>query len=168
MRRIRFNYRHIIWLLLIAGSVALIPFFFRYAHLRIAEACVDLYNSCRFYISELLDLGWTGEITINNFTSQPFELPLNLPRTWEEFKVNLSGYWGLFFSFENFGAYLRKVSDVLFYITKALLIIMPLFLLVFIYFVLKKRKTNNKIGEETKPLRAFKKVEKKIVPPVRN
>lgn len=168
MKKIKFDYRHIIWLAFLLGSLSLIPFFFQYAHLRIFESCIDLYNSSRFYISELLDLGWTGEITINNFTSQPFDLPLNLPRTWEELRSNLSGYWGLFFSSENFSAYLQTVSDVLFYVMKVLLIIMPLFLVIAVYFVLKKRKTNNDIGKESKPLKAFKKFEKKIVPPVRN
>ncbi len=163
----KFNYRHLIWLGAIAASLALIPFFFQYAHLRIAESCIDLYNSGKFYINELCDLNMTGEITVNNFTNQPFIMPFNLPKTWEEFCANMSGYWSLFFSMDNFSAYLEKVSDVLFYITKILLIVMPFFLVIFAVLIVKKKTINNDYGKESKPLKAFKRFEKKVYPPVR-
>ena len=163
----KFNYRHLIWLGAIAASLALIPFFFQYAHLRIVESCIDLYNSGKFYINELCDLDLTGEITVNNFTNQPFDLPLNLPRTWDEFCVNMSGYWSLFFSMDNFSAYLEKVSDVLFYITKILLIVMPFFLVIFVVLILKKKTINNDFGKESKSLKAFKRFEKCVYPPIR-
>ena len=163
----RFNYRNLIWLGAIAASLALIPFFFQYAHLRIAESCIDLYNSGKFYINELCDLDLTGEITVNNFTNQPFDMPFNLPKTWDEFCANMSGYWSLFFSMDNFSAYLEKVSDVLFYITKILLIVMPFFLVIFLVLILKKKTINNDYGKESKPLKVFKRFEKKVYPPVR-
>ena len=164
----KLNYRHFIWIGAIAISLALIPFCFQYAHLRIAEACVDLYNSAKYYISELLNLGWTGEITVNNFTGQPFNLPLNLPRTWDEFCDNMSGYWSLFFSAENFSSYLVKVSDVLLLITKLLMIVTPMFLIFYVVLAIKKPKINNDYGKESKPLKAFKRFEKKVFPPVKS
>ena len=163
----RFNYRHIIWIGLIAASLVLIPFFFRYAHLRIAESCIDLYNSVKFYISELFNLGWTGEITVNDFTNQPFELPLNLPRTWEDFVANMGGYWSLFFSMGNFLAYILKVSNVLLVITKVIMIITPVFIIFWIVRFFKKPKINNDYGKESKPLKLFKRFEKKVYPPVK-
>ena len=163
----KFNYRHLIWLGAIAASLALIPFFFQYAHLRIVESCIDLWNSGKYYISELFDLGWTGEITVNEFTNQPFELPLNLPRTWEEFTANMSGYWSLFFSMDNFSAYLVTVSDVLMVIAKLIMIVTPVFLVLYVVLALKKPKYNNDYGKESKPLKAFKRFEKKVYPPVR-
>lgn len=164
----KFNYRHLIWLCAIAASLALIPFFFQYAHLRIAESCIDLYNSGKFYISELFNFGWTGEITVNEFTNQPFELPLNLPRTWEEFCENMSGYWSLFFSMDNFSAYLVTVSDVLMVITKLIMIVTPVFLILYIVLTLKKPQYNNDYGKESKQLKAFKRFEKRVYPPVRD
>ncbi|MDE6441653.1 MAG: hypothetical protein K2L12_02745, partial [Clostridia bacterium] len=105
------DYRHWIMLACIVASIALIPFYFRYAHLRIWESCVAFWNSGKYYISEFFNLGWHGDLTVNDFTQQPFELPLHLPRTWEEFKGNLSGYWTTFFSMENFSAYMGKVAN---------------------------------------------------------
>lgn len=164
----KLNYRHFIWIGAIVISLALIPFCFQYAHLRIVESCIDLYNSAKFYISELFNLGWTGEITVNDFTNQPFKLPLNIPRTWDEFAANMSGYWSLFFSADNFTAYLLKVSDVLLLITKLLMIVTPAFIIFYIVLAIKKPKINNDYGKESKPLKAFKRFEKRVYPPIKD
>ncbi|MCM1441726.1 MAG: hypothetical protein NC131_21325 [Roseburia sp.] len=162
------DYRHWIMLAVIAASLAFIPFFFRYAHLRIWESCVALWNSLKYYVSELLGIELHGELTVNDFTEQPFGMPLNLPRTWDEFKVNISGYWGLFFSMDNFSAYMGKVADVLFYITKIILIICPVFLVIVIVNLVKGRKQNNDYAKESKLLRVFKRFEIKVCKPVKN
>lgn len=162
------DYRHWIMITFIVASVALIPFFFQYAHLRIWESCDAFGNSFKYYISELLGIELHGEITVNEFTQQPFELPLHLPRTWDEFKTNISGYWSLFFSMENFTAYMGKVADVLFYITKIILIVMPVFLIGFIVSLFIGRKQNNDYGKESKALRSFKRFELKVCKPVKN
>ncbi len=162
------DYRHWIMIACITASIVLIPFFFRYAHLRIWESCVAFGNSFKYYISELLGVEIHGELTVNEFTQQPFDLPFNLPRTWDEFKTNISGYWSLFFSMENFTAYMGKVADVLFYITKIILIVMPVFLIGFIVSLFIGRKQNNDYGKESKALRSFKRFELKVCKPVKN
>lgn len=162
------DYRHWIMIAFIVASIALIPFFFRYAHLRIWESCVAFGNSCKFWFSEFFDLGLHGDLTVNDFTQQPFELPLHLPRTWEEFKTNLSGYWSTFFSMENFTAYMGKVADVLFYITKIILVVMPVFLIGFIVSIFKGRKQNNDYAKESKALICYKRFELKVCKPVKN
>lgn len=162
------DYRHWIMFAVIAVSIILIPFYFRYAHLRIWESCVAFWNSGKYYISELLGLELHGELTVNDFTAQPFDLPLNLPRTWDEFKTNMSGYWGLFFSMDNFSAYMGKVGDVLFYITKIILVVMPVFLIGWIASMFIKPKQNNDYGKESKALQRFKRFELKVCKPVKN
>lgn len=167
MKRLK-DYRHWIMIAFIVASFVLIPFFFRYAHLRIWECFVAFGNSFKYYVSELLSIELHGDITVNDFTEQPFELPLHLPRTWEEFIANISGYWTMFFSMENFSAYMGKVADVLFYITKIILIVMPVFLIVFIVSLFVGRKQNNDYGKESKALRGFKCFELKVCKPVKN
>ena len=162
------DYRHWIMIACITASIVLIPFFFRYAHLRIWESCVAFGNSFKYYISELLGVEIHGELTVNEFTQQPFDLPFNLPRTGDEFKTNISGCWSLFFSMENFTAYMGKVADVLFYITKIILIVMPVFLIGFIVSLFIGRKQNNDYGKESKALRSFKRFELKVCKPVKN
>ncbi|MGN0812365.1 MAG: hypothetical protein ACI4MQ_02520, partial [Candidatus Coproplasma sp.] len=124
--------------------------------------------SLKFYLSELLGLDLHGNIIVNDFTQLPFELPLHLPRTWEEFASNLSGYWSTFFSMENFTAYMGKVADVLFYITKFILIIMPVFLIGVVVSILKPRNQNNDYAKESIALKRFKRFEKRVYLPVKN
>ena len=162
------DYRHWIMIGVIVLSIALIPLFFRFAHLRIAESCIAFWNSGKYYISELFGLELYGEITVNEFTEQPFTLPFHLPRTWDEFKVNLSGYWSTFFSMENFSAYMGKVCDVLFYVMKIILVVMPLFLIGFIVNIFIGRKQNNDYAKESKSLQRFKRFEIKVCKPVKN
>ncbi len=162
------DYRHWIMIACITSSIVLIPFFFQYAHLRIWESCVAFWNSGKFYISEFFNLGLHGELTVNEFTQQPFELPLHLPRTWEELQENLSGYWSTFFSMENFSAYMGKVADVLFYITKFLLVFMPVFLIWVIASIFIPHKQNNDYAKESKALRGYKRFELKVCKPVKN
>lgn len=160
------DYRHWIMLAVIVASIVLIPFFFQYAHLRIWESCVAFGNSCKYYVSELFGFELHGELTVNDFTAQPFELPFGLPRTWDEFSTNISGYWSTFFSMENFSAYMGKVADVLFYITKFILIICPVFLIGFIVSFFVKGKQNNDYGKESKSLQRFKRFENRVCKPV--
>lgn len=162
------DYRHWLMIAPIVASIALIPFFFQYAHLRIIESCIAFWSSGKYYISELFGLELHGELTVNEFTQLPFSLPLNLPRSWGEFKANLSGYWSLFFSMENFAAYMGKVADVLFYITKMLLIIAPVFLVAVIVNIFSGRKLNNDYAKESKALKAFKRFEKRVYVPVKS
>lgn len=162
------DYRHWIMIACITASIVPIPFFFQYAHLRIWESCVAFGNSCKFYVSEFFNLGLQGELTVNEFTGQPFELPLHLPRTWEEFQENLSGYWSLFFSMENFSTYMGKVAQVLFYITQIIMIVLPVFLIWFVVSFFVERKRNNKHAEKSKALRQFISFEAKVYIPAKN
>jgi hypothetical protein len=161
------DYRHWIMIVAIVVSLALIPFFFQYAHLRLWESGEAFWNSVKYYLSELLDLDLHGDITVNDFTELPFTLPFNLPRTWDEFTANLSGYWSTFFSVDNFTAYIGKVADVLFYITKIIIIVMPVFLVVFLVSIFVKPKRNNNYAKESKSLQRFKQFEIKVCKPVR-
>ena len=80
----------------------------------------------------------------------------------------MSGYWSLFFSMDNFSEYLIKVSDVLLVITKLIMIVTPAIIILYIVFALKKPVINNDYGKESKPLKAFKRFEKRVYPTVRD
>lgn len=165
LNKLKNDYRHYICLGFIVLSLALIPFCFKYAHLRIAESLHDLADSCKYYISELFGFELSGTLSVNQFTSLPFELPFNLPRTWEEFASSFEGYWSMFFSKETFVLYLQKLLDILFYITKILMISVPLICIVVIANVLSKPKENNNYNIDSKPLKTWKRFERKCYLP---
>ena len=149
------DYRHYICVAITLIFLLLAIFRFRYAPLRIWESLIDIKNSVIFYIAELFEFKINSEITINDFTKQPFEMPWNLPNTWEEFKVLWKQYWKLFITKENILEYIKFLGDLLYYISKMLVLLMP-FIIVLNILTNKQYEPNNDYNEDTKALRVWK------------
>lgn len=145
--------------------LALFPFlFFVNAFPRLAESINDLWTSGIFYVNELFDLGVSGSLPVTELSKLPFEMPFNLPNTWDEFTVWWSDYWNVVFSAENFVLYLASVGDVLYHVSRFLIFVLPLFLLVFVL-MQRASKTNNDYNKDSKALKRFKRFEDKVYLP---
>ena len=165
---IHLNYRHYICIVITLGFLALAIFKFKYAPLRIWESLIDIKNSFLCYLAELFEFNINYEVTINDFTKQPFKMPWNLPNTWEEFKELCKAYGQLFLSKENLLAYLNFIGDLLYYISKILIIIMP-FILIIDLILNNDEKQNNDYNQDTKALKWWKsKFERKFYLPIKN
>lgn len=162
-KRVKKDYRHIIMLFLIVLSLALIPLCFKYAYLRLLESLKDLWNCFLFYISELFDLGLSGDLSIIKLTKQPFTLPFNIPSDWDTFASLMGNYWKVFFSWNILKNYIGVIGNFVFYITKGLLIVVPIITTFLLILKFKKSKPNNNYGKDTKPLQKFKSFEKKFM-----
>lgn len=161
------DYRHYICIGITITFTLLSIFVFKYAFSRLIESFIDLGTSTKYYISELFELNLQGKITINDFTKQPFVLPWNLPNTWEEFKILCKDYGNLLITKENFINYLNWVGDLLYYLSKILIMIMP-FIVLIIILLNREIKHNNDYNKDTKALKFWKqKIERKIYLPVK-
>lgn len=165
MKKIK-NYRHYICIGITIIFLLLAIFYFKYASLRIFESLKDLYTSFKFYLNELFDLNLQGKITINDFTNQPFKMPFNLPNTWEEFKVVWSNYWKLWITVDNFKSYFNWLGNILYYLSRYIVIFMP-FIIILFMIINKQSKTNNDYNKDSKSLTRFKKFEKKVYLPIK-
>ncbi len=161
------DYRHYICISITFIFLLLAIFYFRYAYLRIFESLKDLYTSFKFYLNELFDLNLQGKITINDFTKQPFQMPFNLPNTWEEFKVIWSNYWKLWATSDNFKSYFNWIGNILYYLSRYLVIFMP-FILAIVLVLNNQSKTNNDYNKDSQALIKFKKFEKKVYLPIKH
>ncbi len=159
------NYRHYICIGITLGFLALSVFYFTSAPFRIGEAFLDLWTSLLCYIAEVFDADIVTEPTVLRFTSQPFKLPFNLPNTWEEFQVLWGQYWQAFINTDNISAYFNSVGDFMYYLVRALTLLMPA-LIIFILLLNRKSKINNDYNKDSKPLRFFKRVERWLIIPV--
>lgn len=167
MRKLlKIDYRHYICIGLTIIFLLLAIFYFKYAYIRIFESLKDLYTSFIYYINELFELELHGKITINEFSKTPFKMPFNLPNTWEEFKILWSNYWKLWATADNFKAYINWVSTLLYNLSKYIILLMPLFVLLIIY-INRQTKINNDYNKDSKPLKQFKKFEKKVYLPIK-
>lgn len=164
---IKINYRHWIMIGLVLLSLLIIPFKFKYAHLRIIESIIDLKNSAIYYVSQLINKELHGELTINQFTSLPFELPLNLPKTWDGFKISIGTYWKTFFSKANFQNYILWYSNIFYFFSKILIILLPIIMIILIVLKFVKKSVNNNYNKDSKALTKFKKIETTIYLPVK-
>ena len=124
------DYRHYICISITIIFFLFSIFYFKYGMSRIGESLYDLISCSIYYVSELFDLGLSGDLRINELTKQPFVLPFNLPNTWEEFVILWNKYWELFISKENLEEYMYFLGDVLYYLSKILMIIGPIIILI--------------------------------------
>ena len=168
MKRLKnIDYRHYICGVITIIFLLFAIFYFKYADDRIAESFTDLKNSCLFYINNLFDLNLKGELSVNDFSSCPLALPLNLPNNWEDFKILWGDYWSLWANKENFMNYINSLGSAMYYVSKVLIIVMPVILILIIAKNFTKNTIDNDYNKDSKPLQIWKKFERKVCLPVR-
>ena len=159
----RINYRHYICIGITLGFIALAVFVFRSAFTRICEGGIDFWNSCVYYFEELFFMEHTRTPTVTEQSKVPFDVPMNLPPTWQDFTSKFTLFWQTFFSKENLQGYFVKSVTVLYSVFQILLIILPVILVLLLCIRLFGGKINNDYNKDTKPLKAWKWVLKNII-----
>lgn len=109
-------------------------FIFPNALARIGESCRDLGTSLAYYFQKLFELNYTIRPTVIDMPTwelspDKWEPVTFFPYSWEEFKALWGRYWDVFITKENIVAYFGKLTDVLFYISRYSVFIIPLFLI---------------------------------------
>ncbi len=140
------------------GFLALTVFVFRGSFTRIGESCVDLFNSLVYYVDDLFELELGAAPTVNNFSSIPWTPIFGLPATWEEFKVLWLKYWEIFFTAENFSAWLDAFAQFASLLTPILTLMMLVILLCYLYFLRYLSTYNNDRNKDSRPLLFYKRL----------
>lgn len=157
------DYRHYICYNVTLVFIMVAVFVFPNADVRIRESCRDLWTSMKFYVQELFLADWNVRPTVIEVSDVGWTPFWGLPASWEEFEVYWSAYWKTWATKANFTAYLDFLSNVLYNISRVLLIVViPLFLCLYILFVRYLGKENNDYNEDSKPLTFFKKFGVKV------
>ena len=166
-RKKPFEYRHIIAVGITLGVIAVAVLCFPLAFKRLLEVFCDLGLSLGYYFAEIFKIPHSIEPTVTEFSSLPFTLPFNLPETWEEFKVAFSAFWALFADMENFRGYLLHLAHIVSDGSRWIVLLLPV--VVLFWFLLCKMIVahNNRYGEETRPLKIFKRVMDKTYRPAK-
>lgn len=164
------DYRHYICIgitILFLGA----GFLFPNALPRLAETVRDLGLSAAYYVCELfVPNGNPIRPTVIDMPSwqfaeqtwQPIEL---FPYTWEEFKILWGKYRSVCFSGENFLAYCYSIGDVLYYVSRFLLVLIPLLLVIVMRLNSYKDKHCTERRKKSAPLKRFEKAVFKAVYP---
>lgn len=172
--RTRFNYRHIICILITLGFIACGVFFFPNTLGRTIECFRDFGLSVAYFFCEIFGIEYTFTATVNDVAKIPFfDMPVSstpstsLPDTWSGFKSSWGAYWRLWATSSNFTGYLGFLSNVLFWVCMVILIALPLVLLLYIAFNQYFKKQNNDYNKDSKTLCAFKWLAAHTYSPVR-
>ena len=162
------DYRHYICITITLIFLFFAIFYFKYAFPRLLESFRDVWLSFKFCFIKAFDLNFRCNPTINEFTSQPFVLPWNLPNSWEEFKVLWSKYWEVFISKENIKNYMEFVKVFIVDVTKLIMIAFPF--VIILYLILSKKDVqNNDYNIDSKALIWWKKnFENKFYLPIKS
>lgn len=162
------DYRHYICFGFVCISITLTVLCFRDVFARMWEGCRDIGTSAKYYVSELFELNLSGRITVNEFSSVELKMPFNLPETWDLFKKAWKAYWQLIITKDNITAYITALGNVLYYLSKVLLIVLPFISVFFVLKIFGSDKQNNDYGKRSKPLRRWLALERKVIYPVKH
>lgn len=163
----KFDYRHIICVLITLGFVALGIFRFFGCVGRIIESVRDCGLSVAYYFCETFGIPHRVTPTVNDLPKLPFfDLPFDtptvpsipLPGDWDNFKLKWSAYWRLWIKKDNFLDYLTVVGSVLYVLSKAIVIIVPFVLIVWLLIRRTLKAQNNDYDKDSKPLIIFKRI----------
>lgn len=179
MKRLRFDYRHIICIAITLGFVALGVFKFFGAVGRLIESGRDFGLSVGYLFAEMFGIPHNITPTVNDFSKIPFfdfsggssvpSVPsIPIPDDWQGFTEKWSAYWQTWASKINFYRYLLFLVDFIFYLSQFILFAVPFVLLLYVVFRKLLKSENNNYGKDSRPLRVFKRVVLVTYIPVKN
>ena len=165
----RFDYRHIICIVITLGFAACAVFVFPSAFGRLIEGGRDFGLSVAFYFCELLQVPHNITPTVNNMPNIGGVFPaLPIAEDWEQFKADFSAYWRLWASGDNFFSYLFFLGNLLYKICVVILLVMPVIILAIVLLKRYLKRQNNDYDKDSRPLKAAKQISRYTYRPVKN
>ena len=131
---------------------------------RIIEGGRDIGLSAGYYFCEMFYIPHNIVPTVNEFSA--YKPTIFLPFTFEEFKEKWALYWQVFIEVESVKEYLINCGNFLYRFCRFLIIIMPIIVGIYLYFVLYLEKQNNDYNKDSAFLSFCKRVVKDFIKPV--
>lgn len=177
MKKLRFDYRHIICIAITLAFLACAFFVFPSALGRIIEGGRDFGSSVAYYFAELFGIPHDIIPTVNELPKMPFfpsyggetVLPsVSVPDDWEQFKADFTTYWKLWIDDGNFLSYLSFIGAVLSKVCIIILLFLPVFIVFYVFLKIYFKRQNNDYDKDSRPLKIVKAIAKYTYIPVKN
>ncbi len=155
--------------LTIALTIAFIllgAFVFRVAYCRTIEALIDLYGSFKYYFCVLFGLPTEVLPSITDY-SRVMDRSVILPSDFENFKVNVTTYFSILFSKENFLSWLSEIRAKVSIWARVLIIFLPCVVVLIIVVKRIYATPNTRHNKDTFPLRIYKVVTRYTTEPLK-
>ena len=178
LKKIKINYRHIICTGITLCFIAMGVFRFSNALGRLIESLRDVGISFAYYFCELFDFHDVITPTVNDLPEIPFfkwfnfsnaTLPnVSVPENWETFKVKWAQYWKLWANKDNFDGYLKVLSNILYALSKVLILALPFIVCVWLLVKQMLKAENNDYDKDSTALKWFKRFTERTYIPLKN
>ena len=166
MKGKRIDYRHFIALGITAMIIVVVCLCFWSSVVRVGQSFKDLGLSVAFYFGKIFGIENIA-VTVNDIPDG-MELTDLFPFTWDEFCDKAAAYGAALINVDNITAYLSVLFEIFYWFFVAMaVIVLPLGVALVIVFKMFGKSVNNKYGQDTKPLKAWKKISAVMVFPVK-
>lgn len=177
MKKLRFDYRHIICIAITLAFLACAFFVFPSALGRIIEGGRDFGSSVAYYFAELFGIPHDIIPTVNELPEMPFfpsyggetVLPsVPVADDWEQFKTDFTAYWKIWIDNGNFLSYLSFLGTLLSKVCIIILLVLPVFVVIYVFLKIYLKKQNNDYDKDSRPLKIVKAIAKYTYIPLKN
>ena len=146
--------------------VYLTVFKFANSYLRLWESLVDLWSSVRIYFAFIFNRKTSAVPTVVEW-SKVIKQEIILPEDLNEFTEQSKGYFALLFSKKNLLGYFHETGVKLSNFSRVVIILLPVFLLLYLLMKERYNTINNNYNRDTLPLRFCKRLKAIFYTPVR-
>ena len=136
------------------------------SYVRFGEACKDLGLSAAYYVCELFGIDYSFTPTVTEY-SGVLQWEILLPDDWNGFTSSAKEYFALLISGENFAGYWAKVGDIMLIAAKVIAVLLPCVIVLILVIYRMYRQGNTKHNQDTKPLKAFKRITARTYQPIK-
>ena len=155
--------------LTVAFTIAFIllgAFVFRVAYCRYKEALIDLYGSFKYYFCVLFGLPTEVLPSVTDY-SKVMDRTVILPSDFKSFKVDVTTYFSVLFSKENFLSWLSEIRATVSIWARVLIIFLPCVVVLIIVVKRIYATPNTRHNKDTFPLRIYKVVTRYTTEPLK-
>ena len=166
MKGKRIDYRHFIAWGITVMIIVVVCLCFWSSVVRAGHSFKDLGLSVAFYFTKIFGIE-NITVTVNDIPDG-MDLTDLFPFTWVEFRDKAAAYGAALINVDNITAYLSVLFEVFYWFFVVLtVVILPLVAVLVIVLKLFGKSVNNKYGQDTRPLKAWKKISAVTVFPVK-
>lgn len=168
---------HILFIAVTVLTVSTTFLMFPYSIGRLFESLRDLGLSFVYYFCELFEIKNAVVPTVADVQKYPFwdwlenfqiiKSQALIPFEWDEFVIKWKRYWEIFVSWDNVKSYFYDLVNFLYYFSLILLTLFPFFFVFKLLLNFELKKYNNNYYRQSKQLLAFKRFERKVIPPIK-
>ena len=164
----KIDYRHYICAGITVAFILINIFCFPYTFPRLGEAFRDFGLSIGYHYANVLQLETDIVPTVTALSDMPFTLSDKVPQTWDIFKEKWHLYWQTFAEEQTFFNYLFSYQSGALILSFVLSFAVPVIGLFVLIAYLQLNSKNNYYNQDTKPLKAFKKLSDKTYRPLKD